>query len=61
VEVVDHALTHCSKAFIERVEQLQKQNLYIFFLPPYSPELNKIVILWEKIKYQWIEFDGYLF
>ena len=34
--------------------------MYIFFLPPYSPELNKIEMLWKKIKYQWLGFDAYL-
>lgn len=27
------------------------------FLPAYSPELNKIEILWRKMKYEWIQFD----
>jgi len=28
-------------------------------LPPYSPELNLIEILWRFIKYEWIEIDAY--
>jgi transposase len=43
-----------------KVKHWQEQDLYIFFLPPYSPELNKIEILWKKIKYQWLEFNAYL-
>lgn len=27
-----------------------------YFLPPYSPELNRIVLLWRKIKYEWLPF-----
>jgi transposase len=60
VVVLDNAPTHRSKAFMEKVKQWQEQDLYIFFLPPYSPELNKIEILWKKIKYQWLTFDAYL-
>lgn len=60
VVVVDNAPTHRSKAFMEKVKQWQEQDLYIFFLPPYSPELNKIEMLWKKIKYRWLEFDAYL-
>ncbi len=60
VVVVDNAPTHRSKAFMDKVKQWQEQDLYIFFLPPYSPELNKIEMLWRKIKYQWLEFKAYL-
>lgn len=59
VVILDKAPTHRSKAFREKVEQWQQQDLYIFFLPPYSPELNKIEMLWKKIKYQWLDFDAY--
>jgi transposase len=31
-----------------------------YYLPPYSPELNRIEILWRKIKYEWIPFTVYL-
>lgn len=60
VVVLDNAPTHRSKAFMEKVKQWQEQDLYIFFLPAYSPELNKIEMLWKKIKYQWLELDAYL-
>jgi transposase len=30
------------------------------FLPPYSPELNLIEILWRKMKYEWLEWHAYL-
>jgi transposase len=60
IVVVDNAPTHRSKAFLEKVKQWQEQDLYIFFLPPYAPELNKIEIRWRKIKYQWLHFQAYL-
>ena len=37
----------------------KKKNVGILNLPPYSPELNKIEILWRFIKYMWISFDAY--
>ncbi len=57
--VVDNAPTHRSKAFLNKIPQWQEQDLFIFFLPPYSPELNKIEMLWRKIKYQWLDFQAY--
>lgn len=60
VVVMDNAPTHRSKAFREKVKQWQEQDLFIFFLPAYSPELNKIEMLWKKIKYQWLDFDAFL-
>lgn len=60
VVVLDNAPTHRSKAFLKKLKYWQEQDLYIFFLPAYSPELNKIEMLWKKIKYQWLEFDAFL-
>lgn len=60
VIVLDNAPTHRSKLFKSKIGQWQKQDLYIFFLPPYSPELNKIEMLWRFIKYKWLPFDAFL-
>jgi transposase len=35
------------------------QRLYVIFLPPYSPELNLIEMLWKKIKYEWLPVTAY--
>jgi transposase len=35
------------------------QNLFLQNIPPYSPELNKIEILWRKIKYERLNFSAY--
>ena len=37
-----------------------ESDLFLFFLPTYSPKLNLIEILWRKIKYEWLEFKAYL-
>jgi hypothetical protein len=48
-----------SEAFQEAIPQWEKQGLWIFYLPEYSPELNLIEILWRFMKYEWIEFWTY--
>lgn len=35
-------------------------DLYIYFLPLYCPELNKIEILWRFIKYKWLPLDAFI-
>ena len=60
VVVIDNAPIHRSKKFMAKVEQWRELDLWIYFLPPYSPELNIIEILWRFMKYQWLPFDAYL-
>ncbi len=36
-----------------------KKRINNFFLPTYSPHLNKIEILWRFIKYKWLEIEAY--
>jgi transposase len=35
-----------------------KQGLCLYYLPPYSPELKRIEILWKHAKYFWRRFAG---
>ena len=37
---------------------LERQGLKLYFLPPYSPELNRIEKLWHKMKYEWMSFKS---
>lgn len=60
VLVMDNAPWHRSVKMKLRMEQWQNQELYIFFLPTYSPHLNLIEILWRKIKYEWLKPKDYL-
>lgn len=57
--IIDNAPTHISEEFEDCIKEWQQQGLYIYFLPDYSPELNKIEILWRKIKYEWMPFSAY--
>jgi hypothetical protein len=51
VVVMDNASVHTSEEFEECLSQWKKQGLIIKYLPPYSPELNLIEILWRNITY----------
>lgn len=55
--VIDNAPIHHSKKFHAKVQQWKQEDLYIFFLPKYSPHLNPIEILWRMIKYQWLPYE----
>lgn len=57
--LVDNAPIHTSDEFEAEIERWQEAGLYIKFLPPYSPELNLIELLWRKIKYEWLPLDAY--
>jgi len=37
---------------------LERKGLTLVFLPPYSPELNRIEKLWHKMKYEWMAFKA---
>lgn len=36
--------------------QWARRGLYLYYLPPYSPELNRNEILWKHAKYFWHRF-----
>ena len=57
--VLDNASIHTSKKFKERIKEWEATGLTLFYLPPYSPQLNPIEQLWKFMKYYWIEFDAY--
>lgn len=59
IVVIDNAPTHTSKKFKEQIKIWEEKGLRIFFLPPYSPQLNPIEQLWKFMKYYWMEFDAY--
>ncbi|WP_192501062.1 IS630 family transposase [Flavobacterium sp. PL002] len=59
IVILDNSPIHKSKKFMAKIEQWKEKDVLIYFLPPYSPELNLIEILWRRIKYQWLVFDAY--
>ncbi len=54
VIVLDNAPIHTSELFLDFIEECRNKNIEFEFLPPYSPELNKIEILWNLIKTKWL-------
>jgi transposase len=59
VVVIDNASIHTSEEFEDKLPYWRKKGLIIKYLPPYSPELNLIEILWRRIKYTWLPFSAY--
>ena len=57
--VLDNAPVHHSVKFQAARQRWEEQGLYLLFLPPYSPELNLIEIVWRKIKYEWLPLSAY--
>jgi transposase len=57
VIVMDNAPIHKSHDFQQKIKQWKEEDLFIFFLPTYSPHLNPIEILWRMIKYQWLAYE----
>ncbi len=41
------------------IPKWEEQNLFLWFLPAYCPELNLIEILWKRIKYNWLPLAAY--
>jgi len=60
VVVLDNAPWHISKKVRSKEKKWNENDLYLFFLPVYSPNLNLIEMLWRKIKYEWLKADDYL-
>jgi len=50
--VLDNASAHVARAFKGRRRQLAKIGVDLFYLPPRSPELNDIELVWRQAKYQ---------
>ena len=59
IVILDNAKIHRSKKVKEMQEIWAKRNLFIFFLPPYSPELNIIEIMWKQLKGNWLDSQYY--
>jgi transposase len=60
VLVLDNARIHRSKLMQSKLGEWEEKGFYILNLPPYSPHLNIIEILWRKMKYEWLKPTDYL-
>lgn len=52
--IVDNASIHKAKATRHLMNLLEKQGVTLYYLPPYSPELNRIEKLWHLMKFTWM-------
>lgn len=59
VLVVDNASVHRSRAVQQKRAEWKQSGVRLLFLPPYSPHLNKIEILWRLMKYRWLSPSAY--
>ena len=58
VVILDNASVHKAKEIAPLLKVLEGKGLKLYFLPPYSPELNRIEKLWHKMKYEWMAFKS---
>ena len=54
VVVLDNASVHTSRALRACLETWPRRNLYIDYLPPYSPHYNLIERFWKELKEGWL-------
>lgn len=60
VLVLDNARVHTAKVIQKRLKIWQRRGLFVFYLPPYSPQLNIIERLWKEIKQGWLRPCDYV-
>ena len=51
VVILDNASIHTAKTLKPYWDLLEEKGMRFYFLPPYSHELNRIELLWHKMKY----------
>lgn len=59
VLIMDNAPIHKAKIMMAKRKEWEEKDLFIFFLPKYCPHLNRIEILWRKMKYEWLRPKDY--
>jgi len=52
VVVLDNASIHTSKVIRQARHGLAAMGIYLYFLPPYSPELNQVEPVFRQVKHQ---------
>jgi transposase len=56
IVVIDNAAIPKGESHGKQTPGMGQSRLYLYYLPPYSPELNRIEILWKQAKYFWRRF-----
>jgi hypothetical protein len=60
VIVLDNASLHTCRLLEAKRDEWEQKGLYLFFLPKYSPHLNRIERLWKQIKYHWLKAEDFM-
>ena len=60
VIVLDNASLHTCQVWEAKKQEWEQKGLYLFFLPKYSPHLNRIERFWKQVKYYWLKAEDYL-
>jgi len=56
---LDNGPIHHAKVVKDELASWEKQGMYLFYLPTYSPHLNPIEILWRFCNYKWLNKSHY--
>lgn len=56
--ILDNSAIHKANEIQLLLALLRERGLTLYFLPPYSPVLNRIEKQWHKMKYGWIAFKA---
>ena len=59
VVILDNASAHKSKKLRAMIPAWQDRGLFLYYLPPYSPQLNPIEWLWKQIKQSFLRPQDY--
>jgi len=59
VIILDNASIHTSRMMMSKRKDWEAKDVFLFFLPKYSPHLNRIETLWRKTKYEWLKPKHY--
>lgn len=54
VIVLDNASIHSAGAIQDALQMLKQQGVQFEFLSSYSPELNRIEVMWRLMKHRWL-------
>ena len=60
VVVLDNASVHRNRKIKEMRKIWEDRGLFLFYLPPYSPQLNIAETLWRILKGKWIRPQDYI-
>ncbi|RGN59310.1 IS630 family transposase [Bacteroides sp. OM05-10AA] len=58
--VLDNASVHRNRKIKELRSIWERRGLFLFYLPPYSPQLNIAETLWRILKGKWIRPQDYI-